>query len=94
MHRGPPRRGAENMKTEAETKTKIKRFKNKPDKINAILSVFREGEELRVKDIVERLREEGYRVKFAHLRMFIYYHMLYKHLKKRRKNNTTYYSLK
>ncbi len=72
---------------------KMKRFENASDKVNVILSVFEEGEKLRGKDIVERLRKKGYKVKHAHLRMFIYYNMLYKYLKKEKKNGTNYYSL-
>lgn len=71
----------------------MKKFGNAADKINVILSVFNEDERLKIRDIVARVKEKGYNVKDAHLRMFIYYNMLYKHLKKEDVDGTNRYSI-
>jgi repressor of nif and glnA expression len=60
----------------------MKKFGNTANKINAILSIFREGEKLRGNEIVERVRKRGYRIDEGHIKMFIYYNMLYKYLHK------------
>ena len=69
----------------------MKKFGNVADKINVILSVFNDGEKLKGKEIVKRVTEKGYKIGDAHLRMFIYYNMLYKHLKKEEVNGTNRY---
>lgn len=71
----------------------MKKFGNTADKVNAILSVFRDGEKLRGKEIVERMKRRGYEIGDAHLRMFIYYNMLYKHLRKEEVNGANCYSV-
>ncbi|NOZ76443.1 MAG: hypothetical protein GXO65_01945 [Euryarchaeota archaeon] len=73
--------------------TETKKFANTAVKINVIKSVFGEGEKLKGKEIVERVRAQGYKVKDANLKMFIYYNMLYKHLKKEDINGINHYSL-
>jgi predicted Ser/Thr protein kinase len=74
-------------------RVKMKKFGNAADKINVILSVFNEDERLKIRDIVSRVKDRGYNVKDAHLRMFIYYNMLYKHLKKEEVDGTNRYSI-
>lgn len=69
----------------------MKKFGNAADKINVILSVFEDDESLKVKEITERVKERGYNVKDAHLRMFIHYNMLYKHLRKKEVDGTNKY---
>jgi repressor of nif and glnA expression len=69
----------------------MKKFGNAADKINVILSVFEENESLKVKEITQRVKEKGYNVKDAHLRMFIHYNMLYKHLRKKEVDGTNKY---
>lgn len=71
----------------------MKKFGNASDKTNVILSVFNEGERLRGKEIVERVKMRGYNIRDAHLRMFIYYNMLYKYLKKEEINGSNHYSV-
>lgn len=71
----------------------MKKFGNASDKTNAILRVFDTGEKLSGKDIVERMRRQGYNIKDAHLRMFIYYNMLYKYLKKEEIQGANRYSV-
>lgn len=71
----------------------MKKFGNAADKVNAILSVFRDGEKLRGKEIVERMKKKGYEIEDAHLRMFIYYYMIYKHLRKEEVNGISCYSV-
>lgn len=60
----------------------MKKFGNTTEKVKVILSVFRHGEKLQGKEIVERVKQRGYELREQHLRMFIYYQMLYKHLMK------------
>jgi|TARA_B100001964_G_scaffold245030_1_gene329445 hypothetical protein len=74
-------------------RVQMKKFGNAADKINVILSVFNDDECLKINDIVSRVKDRGYRVKDAHLRMFIYYNMIYKHLKKEEINGTNRYSI-
>ncbi|MBI5253880.1 MAG: hypothetical protein HY930_05745 [Euryarchaeota archaeon] len=71
----------------------MKKFGNAADKVNTILRVFRDGEKLRGKEIAERMKRMGYEIGDAHLRMFIYYNMLYKHLRKEEVNGTNCYSV-
>ena len=71
----------------------MKKFGNAADKINVILSVFNEDERLKIRDIASRVKDMGYNIKDAHLRMFIYYNMIYKHLKKEDINGTNRYSI-
>jgi hypothetical protein len=69
----------------------MKRFGNTSDKINVILSVFREGEKLKGAEIANRVKMQGYKIRANHLNMFIYYNMLYKHLQREKVNGTNYY---
>ncbi len=69
----------------------MKKFGNTAHKVNVILSVFKPGEKLKGKEICRRVREKGYKITEAHLRMFIYYNMLYKHLKKEEVNGVSVY---
>lgn len=71
--------------------TRAKKFGNVSHKVNVILSVFEEGEKLNGKQIVERVRQRGYEITDSHLKMFIYYNMLHKHLKKEEINGVNYY---
>ena len=71
----------------------MKKFGNAADKINVILSVFNDDERLKIRDIASRVKDKGYNIKDAHLRMFIYYNMIYKHLKKEDINGTNRYSI-
>lgn len=71
----------------------MKKFGNASDKTNVILSVFNTDEKLSGKDIVERVKMKGYNIKDAHLRMFIYYNMLYKYLKKEEIRGANRYSV-
>ncbi|MFQ6136109.1 MAG: hypothetical protein ACE5PM_02900 [Candidatus Hydrothermarchaeales archaeon] len=71
----------------------MKKFSNVASKANAIVGVFRDGERLKGKEIVRRLKARGYRVKEENIRMFIYHHMLYKHLRKEAVQGINYYSL-
>jgi hypothetical protein len=71
----------------------MKKFGNAADKINVILSVFNADERLKIRDIASRVKDKGYNIKDAHLRMFIYYNMIYKHLKKEDINGTNRYSV-
>lgn len=71
----------------------MKRFGNVTRKVNAILEVFEDGERLNGREIVGRLQKEGYQVKDAHLKMFIYYNMLYKYLRKEEVKGINQYSL-
>ncbi|MDI6655654.1 MAG: hypothetical protein QME59_07210 [Candidatus Hydrothermarchaeota archaeon] len=67
------------------------KFGNTARKVNAILSVFRHGEKLRGREIVERIRGRGYRVNEGNLNMFIYYNMLYKYLQKEQIKGVNHY---
>jgi hypothetical protein len=60
----------------------MRKFGNTADKVNVILSVFREGEKLKGKEIVDRIKSKGYKVNDNNIKMFIYYNMLYEHLRK------------
>ncbi len=71
-------------------KKKLK-FGNTADKVNVILSVFSDGEKLNGKEIVERVKRKGYSVSDSHLKMFIYYNMLYKHLVKEEVRGINHY---
>ncbi len=70
-----------------------RKFSNTAVKINVIKGVFQEGEKLKGREIVDRVRAQGYKVKDSNLKMFIYYNMLYKHLKKEDINGVNHYSL-
>lgn len=71
----------------------MRKFANTSEKINAILTVFRENEKDRLKgrEIAEKLKEYGYVVDEGELKMFIYYYMLHKYLGKERKNGVNIY---
>ncbi len=71
----------------------MRKFVNTAEKVKAVLSVFGRGEKLRMREITERLKGKGYALKEAHLRMFIYYNMLYKYLLKEEVRGTSYYTL-
>lgn len=60
----------------------MRKFGNTADKVNVILSVFREGEKLKGKEIVDRIKNKGYKINDNNIKMFIYYNMLYEHLQK------------
>ncbi len=69
----------------------MRKFSNTSEKVKAVLSVFNRGEKLSIKEIAGRLDAVGYKMKDAHLRMFIYYNMLYQHLKKEEIRGTSHY---
>ncbi|RMF90698.1 MAG: hypothetical protein D6733_03150 [Methanobacteriota archaeon] len=69
----------------------MKKFSNASNKINVILSVFKDGEKLTGRDISERIREKGYDVDEGNLKMFIYYHMQYQYLMKEKVNGVNKY---
>ncbi|RLF61357.1 MAG: hypothetical protein DRN25_00510 [Thermoplasmata archaeon] len=69
------------------------KFKNTPHKIKVILNAFRDGEKLTGDEIARRIRKMGYKVDPAHIKMFIYYHMLHKYLKKEVIRGVNYYFL-
>jgi hypothetical protein len=71
----------------------MKRFGNTAHKVKVILSVFNDGERLKGREIVKRVQRKGYSVDDAHLKMFIYYNMLYKHLRKEEINGVNHYSV-
>jgi hypothetical protein len=71
----------------------MKRFGNAAHKVKVILSVFNDGERLKGREIVKRVQRKGYSVDDAHLKMFIYYNMLYKHLRKEEINGVNHYSV-
>jgi len=70
----------------------MRKFYNNAQKIKAILSVFRGNELLHGDEIAQRLEEKGYEVNKGHIKMFIYYNMLHKYLKKEIKMDKNYYS--
>lgn len=71
----------------------MKTFRNSHTKVKTILSVFEGYEKLTIKDIITRLEDRGYTIKKNHLRMFIYYNMLFKYLKKESVRGVCYYYL-
>ncbi len=71
----------------------MRRFVNSASKINAIKSVFKEGEKLRGKEISERLKKRGYKVNSRNIQMFIYYKLLYKYVRKEVVNGVNLYAL-
>ncbi len=81
------------LKNITEGGMRLKRFGNTSHKINVILSVFSYGETLQGKEIADRVKQQGYRVEDTHLNMFIYHHMLHKHLQRIKVNGTNHYSL-
>ena len=70
-----------------------RKFVNSTDKVRAILSVFEGNEKLPGDEIASRLQERGYRIKKAHLNMFIHYNMLYRYMKKEIINRKVHYSI-
>ncbi len=70
-----------------------RKFVNSIDKVRAILSVFEGNEKLPGDEIASRLQERGYRIKKAHLNMFIHYNMLYRYMKKEIINRKVHYSI-
>ncbi|MFQ6135753.1 MAG: hypothetical protein ACE5PM_01075 [Candidatus Hydrothermarchaeales archaeon] len=71
----------------------MKKFVNTADKVDVILSVFKDGEKLKGKEIARRIREKGYNVDEGSVKMFIYYHMLYQYVKRERVNGVNHYCL-
>jgi hypothetical protein len=71
----------------------MRRFENMANKINAIKQVFRDGERLKGKDIVKRLKDAGYKVNERNVLMFIYHRMLYKYVKREVINGINVYTL-
>jgi len=72
---------------------KMKKFGNTANKIKVILNVFDHGEKLKGKEIARRIKDMGYRVNEGHIKMFIYYNMLHRYLKKEAKNGVNHYFL-
>ncbi|WP_456474966.1 hypothetical protein [Candidatus Pyrohabitans sp.] len=71
----------------------MKKFGNTANKVRAILEVIQPGEVVNGRTIAERLAERGYRVNEGHIKMFIYYNMLYRHLRKVRINGVNHYCI-
>ncbi len=71
----------------------MKRFRNKGQKVNIILSAFKSNEKLKNKEIYKKIYDKGYKITEIHLRMYIYHNMLYKYLKKEKVKGVNYYSL-
>ncbi|RMF89080.1 MAG: hypothetical protein D6733_07095 [Methanobacteriota archaeon] len=71
----------------------MKKFENVAAKVNAIKNVFREGEKLRGKEIVQRLEESGYKVNERNILMFIYHRMLHKHVRREMADGINLYTL-
>jgi repressor of nif and glnA expression len=71
----------------------MRKFGNTANKVKAILSVIRDGEKIKGKDIALRLKRRGYDAREGNINMFIYHYMLYKYLDRERVNGTNYYSL-
>jgi len=69
------------------------KFGNTANKIRAILEVFDDGEMLRSKEISNRLRSTGYRVKDGNIQMFIYHYMMHRYLRKEIINGANYYCI-
>ncbi len=69
------------------------KFGNTANKIRAIINVIRNGEKINGRDIATRLSKQGYVVDEAHVNMFIYHYMLYKHLGRERVKGINYYYL-
>ncbi len=71
----------------------MRKFGNTANKVRGILDVVREGEKVTARVIAGRLRVMGYRAKEGHIRMFIHYYMLHKHLERVRVNGINHYAL-
>ncbi len=71
----------------------MKKFGNTATKIKVILDVFNHGEKLKGKEIAQRIKEMGYRVNEGNIKMFIYYNMLHRYLKKEAINGVNHYFL-
>ncbi|WP_457555971.1 hypothetical protein [Candidatus Pyrohabitans sp.] len=71
----------------------MKKFGNTANKVRAILEVIEPGEVVDGRTIARRLAERGYRVNEGHIKMFIYYHMLYRYLRKVKINGVNHYCL-
>ncbi|MFV2041045.1 MAG: hypothetical protein ACC644_03540 [Candidatus Hydrothermarchaeales archaeon] len=71
----------------------MKKFDNMANKINAIKSVFRDGEKLKGKEIVSRLEDSGYRVNERNVLMFIYHRMMHKYVQRDVINGINIYTL-
>ncbi len=69
----------------------MRRFKNSRAKAKEIMRIFNSGEKLTVREIRERLEKRGYKIEDRHLRMFIYYNMLFKYLRREKQRGVTYY---
>ncbi len=67
------------------------KFKNASHKIKIVLKAFREDEKLTGKEIAKRVRKMGYKVNEGHIKMFIYYNMLHKYLRKEVVRGINYY---
>jgi len=70
-----------------------RRFWNTASKVKAILEVIQPGEVVDGRTIAKRLQERGYQVNEGSIKMFIYYHMLHRYLKKVRKGGVNHYTL-
>ncbi len=71
----------------------MRKFENMANKINAIKHVFRDGERLKGKVIVKRLKDAGYRVNERNVLMFIYHRMLHKYVQREVINGINVYTL-
>lgn len=69
------------------------KFGNTANKIKAIMGVISNGEKVKGREIVRRLKRLGYKVDEGHINMFIYHYMLYKYLVRERVNGINYYTL-
>lgn len=69
----------------------MRKFYNNTHKVKAILSVFNGNEKLEGDEIAERLKERGYDVNTRNIKMFIYYNMLHKHLRKEPRSDKNHY---
>jgi hypothetical protein len=71
----------------------MRKFENMANKINAIKEVFKDGERLKGKEIVHRLKDAGYKVNERNVLMFIYHRMLYKYVRREVINGINVYTL-
>ncbi len=70
-----------------------RRFRNTASKVKAILEVIKPGECVDGRTIARRLQERGYRVNEGNIKMFIYYHMLHRHLRRVKIKGVNHYTL-
>ncbi len=68
------------------------KFGNTANKIKAILSVIKNNEMVKGREIAKRLSDIGYTVDEGNINMFIYHNMVYKHLSRERIKGINYYT--